>query len=224
MAHKILIVDDDAATREMVVRLLTYEGYEAVTATDVPAAMHVLAERKPDLLITDVRLDTYNGLHLIAMAPTPIPAIVLTGFADPAIEADARRLGAEYLVKPVSPATLCAVIARTLANAEKHGVFLSARGWPRTPVTTPIPLVVGDLPAQLVDVSDGGARLQVRCVVGTGLPAAFTIVFSAVTLDVAVDVAWKRRQDDTTWVCGVAVRDDAQPQWRVILKSLTESD
>ena len=61
----------------------------------------MLAESQPDLLITDVRLDAYNGLHLVAMAPRPIPAIVVTGFADPSIEADARRLGADYLVKPI---------------------------------------------------------------------------------------------------------------------------
>jgi len=221
MSHKILIVDDDAATREMVTLLLTYEGYETVTASDVPAAMHILAESPPDLLITDIRLDTYNGLHLIAMAPTPIPAIVLTGFADPAIEADARRLGAEYLVKPVSPATLCAVVARTLATAKEHGVFISARRWPRTLVTTPIPLLIGDLPARLVDVSDAGARLQVQCVVGAGLPAALTLVFPTADLAVPVDVAWKRRQNDSAWTCGVAIRDDAQPQWRALVQSLT---
>lgn len=222
MAHKILIVDDDAATREMVARLLTYEGYDTVTAADVPAAMHLLAESQPDLLITDIRLDTYNGLHLIAMAPTPIPAIVLTGFADPAIQADARRLGAEYLVKPVSPATLCAIVARTLATAKEHGVFISARRWPRTPVSTAIPVLVGALPARLVDVSESGARLQVQCLVGAGLPPTLTVVFPTADLTVPVDVAWKRRQDDTTWICGVTIHDDAQPQWWVLAQSLAE--
>jgi len=223
MAHKILIVDDDTATREMVAVLLTSEGYDTVTAADVPAAMHLLARSQPDLLITDIRLDNYNGLHLIAMAPTPIPAIVLTGFADPAIEADARRLGAEYLVKPVSPAKLCAVVARSLATAKERGVFISARRWPRTPVTTAIPVLVGALPARLVDVSESGARLQVRCVVGAGLPPRLSVVFPSADLTVPADVAWMRRQDDTTWICGVTIRDDAQPQWWGLVKSLAVS-
>lgn len=100
MAHKILIVDDHPAIREGLARLLADVGYEVVTAADVPSARQSLADDRPDLLITDVRLDGYNGLQLIAMAPTPIPAIVVTGYADPSIEADAKRLGAEYYVSP----------------------------------------------------------------------------------------------------------------------------
>jgi DNA-binding response OmpR family regulator len=221
MAHKILIVDDEAATREGLAMLLAYEGYETVTASDVPAATHLLETEKPDLLITDVRLDTYNGLHLIAMARTPIPAIVLTGFADPAIEADARRLGAEYLVKPISRTTLCAMVARTLANAKDYGVFISARRWPRTRVTVEMPFSVGDAPADVLDVSDGGAQLRVKCIVGAGLPRTLTLTCPTAELALPVDVAWKRRQDDTTWLCGVAVRDDAPPQWHALVLSLS---
>lgn len=77
-----------------------------LTAGDVPSALRLLAEHRPDLLMTDVRLGAYNGLQLIAMAPRAIPAIVVTGFSDPVIEADAARLGAEYRVKPVDPAAL----------------------------------------------------------------------------------------------------------------------
>ena len=95
MANKILIVDDDRATRDELAQLLTHEGYETLTASDVPTAMHILGASAPDLLITEIRLDTYNGLHIIAMAPTPIPAIGLTRIPDPVIEADARRFGAE---------------------------------------------------------------------------------------------------------------------------------
>src|SRR5215471_13461349 len=104
MTQKILIVDDDGSARDQLAQLLSGNGYEVLTASDVPTALHVLAANSPDLLITDIRLDAYNGLHIIVMAPTPIPAIVLTNISDPVIEADARRFGAEYLVKPVSPA------------------------------------------------------------------------------------------------------------------------
>jgi DNA-binding response OmpR family regulator len=140
MAHRILIVDDDPAIRDMFVRLLTHQGYDPVVATDVPAAMHVLTAKRPDLLITDVRLDLYNGMHLVAMAPTRIPAIVLTGFADPGIEADVRRLGAEYLVKPVSAATLCSVIARKLTEGTPDETCVCVPAVPDMPVA-PTPLV-----------------------------------------------------------------------------------
>jgi DNA-binding response OmpR family regulator len=127
----------------MFVRLLTHQGYDPVVATDVPAAMHVLTTAAPDLLITDIRLDLYNGLHLVAMAPTPIPAIVLTGFADPGIEGDVRRLGAEYLVKPVSAVTLCDVIARKLAGPGRGEMCDCECPVTYTPVTsTPLSVAI----------------------------------------------------------------------------------
>ena len=106
MAHKILIVDDNASTRGELSKLLADAGFETMTAATVPEAMRALSTASPSLLITEIRLDSYNGLHLVAMAPKPIPAIVITGYADRSVEADARRLGAEYLAKPVSPARL----------------------------------------------------------------------------------------------------------------------
>src|SRR6185503_20843619 len=124
MSQKILIVDDNTASRGELVKLLADAGFETLTAATVPDAMRVLSTAQPDLLITEIRLDTYNGLHLIAMAPRPIPAIVITGYVDRAVEMDARRLGAEYLAKPVSPGEIYTTIHRTLANAATRGTFL----------------------------------------------------------------------------------------------------
>jgi CheY-like chemotaxis protein len=220
MAHTILIVDDDAATRDMLAQAMTGDGYDSMTAADVPAAMHLLTERSPDLLITDIRLDTYNGLQLIAMAPKPIPAIVLTGFADAAIEADARRLGAVYMVKPVSLAALCGVVERTLATLHDR-VFISTRQSPRWPVRTAIPVVIGQRPATVVDVSEGGARLEVPCNVGAGLPSTLVLAFTSPSIDIRAEVAWKRRKNHTTWSCGVAVAHDTQPAWRSLVGIMT---
>ena len=117
MAHKILIVDDNPTTRGELAKLLADAGFDTMTAGTVPDAMRTLSTTPPNLLITEIRLDSYNGLHLIAMAPKPIPAIVITGYADRAVEADARRLGAEYLSKPVTPGELYAAVQKALSNA-----------------------------------------------------------------------------------------------------------
>ena len=114
--RKVLIVDDDEPTRAGLAMLLRESGYDTVTAGTVPAAIKLLADEHPDLLLVDIRLNEYNGLHLVAMRTQPIPAIVLTGFADPAIEADARRLGAEFLLKPVPPGVLTTLVNRLLAD------------------------------------------------------------------------------------------------------------
>src|SRR5688572_5620833 len=131
--RKILIVDDDEPTRTGLAALLGEAGYDTVTAGTVPAAIKLLSEAHPDLLLVDIRLDQYNGLHLVAMRPAPIPAIVLTGFADPAIEADARRLGAEFLLKPVSPGVLTTLVNRLLAEGRMGPAV--PRRWPRRTVT-----------------------------------------------------------------------------------------
>jgi two-component system response regulator PilR (NtrC family) len=115
MPYKILIVDDDTVTRDGLASLVADAGYETVAVSDVPAALQVLADQAIDLLITDVRLDSFNGLHLIATAVRPIPSIVVTGFDDPCIKGDARKLGADFLVKPVSWPILRELIERKLS-------------------------------------------------------------------------------------------------------------
>src|SRR6185295_10696419 len=157
MAQRILIVDDNVTTLGELVKLLTDAGFETVTAASVPEAMRSLATAPPHLLITEIRLDSYNGLHLIAMAPKPIPAIVITGYPDRAVEADARRLGAEYLSKPVSPGELYATVQRALSTATR-GVFMPPRADPRTDVAPNTMILVNDAPACVLDVSAGGAR------------------------------------------------------------------
>src|SRR5688572_15909472 len=106
MPHRILIVDDDVATREGLAMIIAGAGYHTLSVGNVPAAQDVITAAPPDLLIADVRIGPSNGLQLIAMAHVPLPAIVMTGFADPSIEADARALGADFMLKPISPTAL----------------------------------------------------------------------------------------------------------------------
>jgi CheY-like chemotaxis protein len=220
---KVLVVDDDRSCRDLVTLALAREGYTTFAVQDVPAAKQVLATHAPDLLITDVRLDGYNGLQLVAMSPRPIPTIVLTGFADPAIEADARRLGAEYVIKPVSPAALCVIVARILAMAPQHGTFINARRWVRTLLTPPIPVRIGRSTGRLIDVSEGGARLHVDGSGGAGVPTPLLVALTPSGSSVPAEVEWKRRLTDTTWVCGVSVREDAQALWRTMLDTVLRS-
>jgi DNA-binding response OmpR family regulator len=118
MAQKVLIVDDDNATCFMLATLLTGAGYEVTTATTLQAAQHALEAEEPDAIVVDVRLDGYNGLHLVALNPRPIPVLVLTGFPDAGLREEARQLGAEYLLKPVEPSKLLKILEQRLAASE----------------------------------------------------------------------------------------------------------
>ena len=70
---KILLVEDDDATRVGLSTLLERAGYDVVATESVQEGRSALEDASPDLLITDVRLGAFNGLQLIAMSPRPIP-------------------------------------------------------------------------------------------------------------------------------------------------------
>lgn len=122
MGAKILLVDDDPATMSGLVALLQNAGYDVIAVSTMQDARRALVRLAPDLLITDVRLGAHNGLNLLVVRPQPIPAIVITGFDDPVLEADARRMGAEFLVKPIAPARLVRLIERMLSREDDKPV------------------------------------------------------------------------------------------------------
>jgi DNA-binding NtrC family response regulator len=123
MSAKVLIVDDDEATRLGLKQILKNGGFDAITAGTFHEGVHALRTEDPDLLIVDVRLGEYNGLQLIITTEKKIPAIVLTGYADRVVEDEAHHEGAEYLLKPIEPASLVLLIRRMLsaATAEPAG-------------------------------------------------------------------------------------------------------
>ncbi len=218
MPHRILIVDDDEPTRVGLAMLLEDAGYETITASTVPTAIKLLSEAHPDLLLVDIRLDEYNGLHLVAVRPEPIPAIVLTGFADPAIEADARRLGAEFLLKPISPSVLTSLVRRVLSEGR---VGSAIRRWPRKAVMKEVRVDVDDAAARMLDVSYGGVCVEMRRSAGAGPPGAFRMFLPHADMPVPVEVVWSRRRDATTWLCGGMVADAVAASWRMVVDTIT---
>ena len=115
--RKILVVDDQSAIRNNFKRLLENAGFQVVVADSFAAGRVALSEVMPDLLISDVRLGDYNGLQLLASTTRSIPAIMITGFPDRVLAAEARRFGAEFLIKPVESAPLIALITRKLEQS-----------------------------------------------------------------------------------------------------------
>ena len=119
MPANILVVDDDPAALVGLVELLQQAGYAAIGASSFVEAKQRLAERAPDLLITDVRLGAFNGLQLVVRGRIQHPemaAIVTTGFSDAVIESEARRHGAVFFVKPISPDALLEAVSTELAR------------------------------------------------------------------------------------------------------------
>jgi DNA-binding response OmpR family regulator len=119
MGPVILIVDDDPATLAGLVALVEGAGHSTVSAADYAEGRRLLSQLPIDLVVVDVRLGAYNGLQLLVLARslhTPPAAIVTSGFEDRVLEEEARNLGAPFLLKPIDPARLLALITELLGK------------------------------------------------------------------------------------------------------------
>jgi PAS domain S-box-containing protein len=122
---KVLIVDDDLDSREVLATLLALRAAEVKTAGSVIEALDALSYWKPDVLISDIGMPGQDGYDLIkairsrgAQDGGQVPAIALTGYAT--LQDGERALSAGYhthVAKPVEPRNLVDLIARLGANA-----------------------------------------------------------------------------------------------------------
>ena len=118
---RVLVVDDDSATRRGLSELLTDAGYESMAVESFHEADRIARTDPPDLLITDIRLSGYNGLQLVLRFPE-LPAIVMTGYADPVLERDAGQAGATYIRKPLNVNELLRIVKdKLLAKTPASG-------------------------------------------------------------------------------------------------------
>ena len=111
--RKILVVDDDPALLDAIERSFVTAGETVVASGTFQEARRNLMTQSFDVLLTDVRLGAYNGLQLAVLARDLAPdiqVIVFSGFDDPVLRADATRMGATYLVKPVTASRILEVI------------------------------------------------------------------------------------------------------------------
>jgi len=222
VAKKVLIVDDDAATRSGLKALLERAGYQVMVAGSFSEARFALTESGPDLLISDIRLGEFNGLQLVATTTRAIPSIIVTGYPDAVLEAEARRLGAEYLVKPVVPAALMAIVKRKLERTEQTPVFSSTRRWQRKSVSGQMAARINDTPARILDVSYGGLRFALQRREDRPVPPSFQIDLPDAGVSVPVDLVWTARADHH-WLCGAALSLGDEPAtlaWQALVDTL----
>jgi len=109
----VLLVDDEPGVLAMLRRWLEPLGREIVACSTFHQARTYLASHTPSVLVVDIRLKGHNGLQFVVWARDRRPetvCVVLTGYDDPVLRAEAERLGARYLLKPVSKRDLLAAL------------------------------------------------------------------------------------------------------------------
>jgi two-component system, OmpR family, phosphate regulon response regulator PhoB len=125
-AATILVVEDEAAIREMIGYTLRRSAFEAVEAESADEALVQITEVNPDLILLDLMLPGQSGMELARRLrrddhARDIPIIMLTARA----EEDAKILGLEagaddYVTKPFSPRELIARIKALLRRSRPH--------------------------------------------------------------------------------------------------------
>jgi two-component system, response regulator RegA len=103
--RSLLVVDDDAAFRERLVKALAARGLSARGASDAQEALHLVRQSAPQAAIVDMRMPGTTGLDLVpqllALSPQ-MQIVVLTGYGSIATAVEAVRRGAiNYLSKPL---------------------------------------------------------------------------------------------------------------------------
>ncbi len=117
---RILVVDDDTAHRQALIKTLTRAGFHAAGAVDGEEAIRHLDVGTWHLVLTDLLMPRLGGLPLlreIRRAHPGLPVIIVTAYGEWKSYAEAMELGAvEYLNKPVKRDVLVTTIRRALGD------------------------------------------------------------------------------------------------------------
>ena len=122
---KVLVVDDEADTRELIEQVLKECGSEVITSCSVAEALVALEQHKPDILISDLGMPEEDGYSLISKIRAlpserggQIPAAALTAYARAEDRMRVLRSGFQFhLPKPVDSAELVTVVASLAGRA-----------------------------------------------------------------------------------------------------------
>ncbi|MDI6741529.1 MAG: sigma-54 dependent transcriptional regulator [Smithella sp.] len=116
MKQTILVVDDDAAHRMMLSKLLSGWGYEVATADDGAAAIENVRGKSFDMILMDIRMLNISGIEALEQMKIinpAIPVIIMTAYASVETAVSALKKGAyDYLTKPLDFDELKIVIER----------------------------------------------------------------------------------------------------------------
>jgi DNA-binding response OmpR family regulator len=114
---RVLVVDDDVKTVELVKLYLNRDGYRVLTAYDGVEALRLARESHPDLIVLDLMLPGIDGLEVcrILRAESDVPIIMLTAKTTDQDKLAGLDLGADdYVTKPFSPRELAARVRAVL--------------------------------------------------------------------------------------------------------------
>lgn len=204
----ILIVDDVALFRELGAVFLARAG-RILTASSGEAALALLREEQPDLVLTDFRMPGMTGETLCATIKRDpdlheIPVIVMLGQHSGRDHARAVKAGADAtLEKPLDRITLVDTVNRFVR-------FDVARGLPRADVSTPVEIDAGEVQVHgtLRNVSTGGVFIETFSWLARSMEVGlrFKLPNTEELLTPTAQVVWSAEASGHRSTCGLGLQ------------------
>ncbi len=147
---RILVADDNSNIQKMVALAFQDHGIEVIAVGNGEAAVRRIPDINPDVVLADVFMPVRNGYEVCEFVKkdprfAKVPVILLVGAFDPLDEAEARRVGADGILKKpfVPPDPLIAMVTSVMAKAPKPEPKAEARALeiPKPPPPPPPPMV-----------------------------------------------------------------------------------
>src|ERR1700733_7212848 len=158
-----LIVDADVEELSRTEQALEAAGFLVISASSFANAKALLDEMTPEIVVADIRLHAFNGLHLAAIcaiARPGMPFIATHSTYDSVLDADAKQLGAAYVPKTTTREELTRTALTLLGSQHRNGDVV--RRSHRKAVMVPTIVQVAASSAEVVDISYGGIQLKVQ--------------------------------------------------------------
>jgi len=122
---KVLVIDDDVNTVELVKLYLTRDGYKVITAFEGNEALRTAREGHPDLIVLDLMLPGIDGLEICRTlrSESEVPIIMLTAKTTEEDRLKGLQFGADdYVTKPFSPRELAARVRAVLRRLPEESM------------------------------------------------------------------------------------------------------
>jgi len=173
---KILIIDDELIVRESLSAWLKRDGFDVETASSGEMALEILADKRFDVLLVDIKMEGMSGLDVLKRVKENDPdvaIIMITAYGSIPTAIEAMKNGAyDYLLKPFDPDELGMIIEKAIqhqAQAQEN-LFLKAQ----QKDTTRFESIIGQSPAMqeifeiIQDVAPTDSTVLIRGETGTG--------------------------------------------------------
>jgi DNA-binding response OmpR family regulator len=123
-SHRVLVVDDEPAIRELLTDALRSDGLDAIAAATAGDAASSARRCRPDIVVADIALPDGNGLDLVQQlrrTSPDLPAVLITGAGDAATLTAASRLRpVEILAKPLDVERLNRIVREELRRMDSY--------------------------------------------------------------------------------------------------------